>query len=48
MTICFDHRAMDFEALTGFIREVTRLCREEFEPELRALAGNIVTPSPAL
>jgi hypothetical protein len=28
MTICFDHRAMDFEALTGFIREVTRLCRE--------------------
>jgi pyruvate dehydrogenase E2 component (dihydrolipoamide acetyltransferase) len=28
MTICFDHRAMDFEAITGFIREVTRLCRE--------------------
>ena len=28
MTICFDHRAMDFEAVTGFIREVTRLCSE--------------------
>ena len=32
MTICFDHRAMDFEALTGFIREVTRLCREGLKP----------------
>jgi pyruvate/2-oxoglutarate dehydrogenase complex dihydrolipoamide acyltransferase (E2) component len=32
MTICFDHRAMDFEAVTGFIREVTRLCREGFAP----------------
>jgi pyruvate/2-oxoglutarate dehydrogenase complex dihydrolipoamide acyltransferase (E2) component len=32
MTICFDHRAMDFEALTGFIREVTRLCREGIRP----------------
>jgi pyruvate/2-oxoglutarate dehydrogenase complex dihydrolipoamide acyltransferase (E2) component len=32
MTICFDHRAMDFEALTGFIREVTRLCREGLTP----------------
>ena len=32
MTICFDHRAMDFEALTGFIREVTRLCREGLAP----------------
>jgi hypothetical protein len=32
MTICFDHRAMDFEALTGFIREVTRLCREGVKP----------------
>jgi pyruvate/2-oxoglutarate dehydrogenase complex dihydrolipoamide acyltransferase (E2) component len=30
MTICFDHRAMDFEALTGFIREVTRLCSNGF------------------
>ena len=32
MTICFDHRAMDFEAVTGFIREVTRLCREGAQP----------------
>lgn len=32
LTICFDHRAMDFEAVTGFIREVTRLCREDVQP----------------
>jgi len=34
MTICFDHRAMDFEAVTGFIREVTRLCREGLAPNV--------------
>jgi pyruvate dehydrogenase E2 component (dihydrolipoamide acetyltransferase) len=26
MTVCFDHRAMDFEHITGFLREVARLC----------------------
>jgi pyruvate/2-oxoglutarate dehydrogenase complex dihydrolipoamide acyltransferase (E2) component len=48
MTICFDHRAMDFEAITGFIREVNRLCREGLAPEARALAADVVTPSLAL
>jgi len=48
MTICFDHRAMDFEALTGFIREVTRLCREGLEPQPHALTGPVLTPSLAL
>jgi pyruvate/2-oxoglutarate dehydrogenase complex dihydrolipoamide acyltransferase (E2) component len=28
MTICFDHRALDFEQVTPFMREVTRLCVE--------------------